>query len=377
MPASKAAGHQRGISRCLNSTHRKDLCDRQERYRSIAWLPAGRCGRPRRRRRRGSRPPAAGQRGRLPPRPGPLAGRRGAAAALAAGPPDRRRAGPAGDHAVRLPARPAVLRLEEVPVRHRLQCQRLGILRSDRLHAPAASSRCWCSGTWASRAAAARAGHRHGGRALRPDAAPRGDPLARRAGRRAGPARRLPAERGTDDHARRAVRGAGGSRDRAAAVESPARAGLRRAGRLRVRHVRAGPPGRRGADPARAGLRAGGGPGLAHPAAARRGAGGVLRAAHRGLHGLLQGDPALRLRDVQHGRRVPVRPDGACRRLRHAEAPRGRTAAVPDPGAGRHARRRRAGQQPGLTTGAIRRRSTSGRHRGRHRSRCSASSPTR
>ena len=72
-------------------------------------------------------------------------------------------------------------------------------------------------------AAAARAGHRHGGRALRPDAAPRGDPVARRAGRGAGPARRLPAERGTDDHARRAVRGAGGSRDRSAAVAAPAR----------------------------------------------------------------------------------------------------------------------------------------------------------
>ena len=72
------------------------------------------------------------------------------------------------------------------------------------------------------------------------------------------------------------------------------------------------------------------GAGLADPAAARRGADVLLRAAGGGLHGLLRGDPALRVRAVQHGRRVPVRPDGARRRLRHAEDPRRRAAAVPD-----------------------------------------------
>ena len=225
MPASKAAGHQRGISRCLiRLTARICVIDRSDTAALPGAMPDTTAG------------PAAddvaadhqrpgGAAGRSP-RPGPVAGRRGAAAALAAGPPDRRRAGAAGDHAVRLPARPAVLRLEEVPVRHRLQRQRLGILRSDRLHAPAAQAGTGVREPGFRGAAAARAGHRHGGCAVRADAAPRGDPLARRAGRGAGPARRLPGEGRADDHARRAVRGAGGSRDRAAAVEPPARAGL-------------------------------------------------------------------------------------------------------------------------------------------------------
>jgi hypothetical protein len=72
-------------------------------------------------------------------------------------------------------------------------------------------------------------------------------------------------------------------------------------------------------------------PGLADPVAERRGADVLLRAAGGGLHGLFGRDPALRVRAFQHGRRLPLRPGRARRRLRHAQAPRRRAAAVPEP----------------------------------------------
>ena len=85
--------------------------------------------------------------------------------------------------------------------------------------------------------------------------------------------------------------------------------------------------------------------GLAAAAAARRRPDGLLRAADRGLHELLRGDHAVRVRAVQHGQRVPVRAGGARGRLRHAEDPRRRAAAVPQclglgqPGRGRPGQR--------------------------------------
>ena len=128
-----------------------------------------------------------------------------------------------------------------------------------------------------------------------------------------------------------------------------ARARLRDAGRARARRVGARPPGGRGADRARAGLRAGRHPGLADQAAPRRGPDLLLRDTGRGVHGLLRRHPALRLRAVEHGRRVPVRPGRARRRLRHAEAPRRRAAAVPHRGRSGQVRRRRPGQLPART----------------------------
>ncbi len=296
----------------------------------------------------------APRRGGLPDGPGHVGHRGLGAAALAVLPGAGGRADAARHRPDRLRARAAVHRLEEVHLRHRLREHHLGLVRPAGLlaagAAPGADIR---REPGLRRRGAARARDSHGRRALRADGAPRGVAMAGRAGGGAGAARRLPAQRRADDHAGRTVRDAARGRDRPAAVAAQARPVPGHPGRAGARHVGPGPPGGRGAHRAGADLRGAGRAGLAHQGAARRGHDLLLRAAGPGLHELLRGDPALRVRAVQHGQRVPVRAGGARRRLRHAEDPRQRAAAVPEPEGRRHPGRGRPGQRAGIAAGAV------------------------
>ena len=223
-----------------------------------------------------------------------------------------RRAGAAGHHADRVPARAVLHRHAQVPL------QRVPGDRPGRVQGPAVHDGVLRRASRGRRGtASARAGH--GGRPLRAPSAPRLRALAGRARRRAAAARRLPAADRADDHAGRVVRGGDPRRPDAAALAPPpglARGHRSRAGARLIGHAPAGrrdprPPGRR--------LRR-----LRHPGAPAQGRDhspvrGGLRRPHRRLqHDLADQHralPALALRLV-----LPLRPDRRGRRLRHPEA---------------------------------------------------------